>query len=76
MVMEKPREFQQNVYVCFIDCAKDFDCVDHNKLWKILKEMGVTDHLYLSPKKPACGQEATIRIAHGITDWFKIEKEV
>ena len=74
--MEKPREFQQNVYVCFIDCAKDFDCVDHNKLWKILKEMGVTDHLYLSPKKPVCGQEATIRIAHGITDWFKIEKEV
>ena len=54
-IIKKAREFQKNIYFCFIDYAKTFDCVDHKKLWKILKEMGIPDHLYLSPEKPACG---------------------
>ena len=67
--MEKAREFQKNISFCFIDYAKAFDCVDHNKLWKILKEMGIPDHLY-------AGQEATVRTGHGTTDWFQIGKGV
>ena len=72
-IIEKAREFQKNIYFCFIDYAKAFDCVDHNKLWKILKEMGI----------PTCplrnlyaGQEATVRIGHGTIDWFQIGKGV
>ena len=70
-IIEKAREFQKNI--CFIDCAKAFDCVDHNKLWKILKEMGVQDHL-TSPENPVCGQQATVRTRHGTADWFQIGK--
>ena len=69
-IMEKAREFQKNTYFCFIDYAKAFDCVDYNKLWKILKEMGIPDHLtYLLRNLYAC-QEATVRTEHGTTDWF------
>ena len=71
----KKREFQKNIYVCFIDYAKAFDCVDHNKLWKILKEMGIPDHLTCLLRNLYAGQEATVRIGHGTTDWFQIEKE-
>ena len=70
--MEKAREFQKNIYFCFIDYAKAFDCVDHNKLQKILKEMGVTDHLTCLLRKLYAGQEATVRT--GTTDWFQIGK--
>ena len=73
--MEKPREFQKNMYVCFIDYAKAFDCVDHNKLWRILKEMGIPDHLTCLLRNLYAGQEATVRTGHG-TDWFQIGKEV
>ena len=74
--MEKAREFQKNIYFCFIDYAKAFDCVDHNKLWKILKEMGLPDRLtFLLRNLYAC-QEATGRTGHGTTDWFQIEKGV
>ena len=71
----KKREFQKNIYVCFIDYAKAFDCVDHNQLWKILKEMGIPDHLTCLLRNLYAGQEATVRIGYGTTDWFQIEKE-
>ena len=73
---EKAREFQKNIYFCFIDYAKVFDCVDHNKLWKILKEMGIPDHLTCLLRNPYAGQEATVRTGHGTTDWFQIGKGV
>ena len=75
-IMEKAREFQKNIYFCFIDYAKAFDCVDHNKLWKILKEMGIPDHLTCLLRNLYAGQEAAVRIGHGTTDWFQIGKEV
>ena len=75
-IIEKAREFQKNIYFCFIDYAKAFDCVDHNKLWKILKEMGIPDHLTCLLRNLYTGQEATVRIGHGTTDWFQIGKEV
>ena len=75
-IMEKAREFQKNSYFCFIDCAKAFDCVDHNKLWKILKEMGIPDHLTCLLRILYAGQEATVRTGHGTTDWFQIRKGV
>ena len=68
------REFQKNIYFCFTDYAKAFDCVDHNKLWKILKEMGIPDHLNCLLKSLYAGKEATGRIGHGTTDWFQIRK--
>ena len=74
-IMEKAREFQRNIYFCFIDYAKAFDCVDHNQLWKNLKEMGVPDHLIGLLRNLCAGQEATVRIGHGTTDWFQIGKE-
>ena len=74
--MEKAREFQKNIYFCFIDYAKAFDCADHNKLWKILKEMGIPDHLTCLLRNLYAGQEATVRTGHGTTDWFQIEKGV
>ena len=67
---------QKNIYFCFIDYAKDFDCVDHNKLWKILKEMGIPDHLTRLLRKLYAGQEATVRTGHGATDPFQIGKGV
>ena len=70
--MEKAREFQKNIYFCFIDYAKAFDCTDHNKLWKILQEMGIPDLL----RNPYAGQEATVRNGHETTDWFQIGKAV
>ena len=75
-IMEKAREFQKNIYFCFIDYAKAFDCVDHNKLFKILKEMGIPDHLICLLRNLYAGQEATVKIGHGATDWFQIEKGV
>ena len=74
--MEKAREFQRNIYFCFIDYAKAFGCVDHNKLWKILREMGIPDHLTCLLRNLYAGQEATVRTGHGITDWFQIRKGV
>ena len=74
--MEKAREFQKNIYVCFIDYAKAFDCVDHNKLWKILQEMGIPDHLTCLLRNLYAGQEATVRTGHGTTDCFQIGKGV
>ena len=71
-IMEKAREFQKNIYFCFIDYAKAFDCVDHNKLWKILKEMGIADHLTCLLRNPCAGQEPTVRTGLGTTDWFQI----
>ena len=73
---KKAREFQKNTYVCFIDYAKAFDCVDHNKQWKILKDIGIPDHLTCHLRNPYVGQEATVRTGHGKTEWFKIGKEV
>ena len=73
--MEKGREFQKNIYFCFVDYAKAFDCVDHNKLWKILQEMGILDHLTCLFRNLYAGQEATVRTGHG-TDWFQIGKGV
>ena len=70
------REFQKNIYFCFIDYAKAFDCVDHNKLWKILKEMGIPDHLTCLLRNLYAGQEATVRTGHGTTDWFPIGKRI
>ena len=67
-IMEKPREFQKNIYFCFLDYAKAFDCVDHNKLWKILREMGIPDHLTCLLRNLYAGQEATVRTGHGTTD--------
>ena len=74
--MKKTKEFQKNIYFCFIDYAKAFDCVDHNKLWKILKEMGIQDHLTCLLRNLYAGQEATVRTGHGTTDWFQIRKGV
>ena len=70
----KAKEFQKNIYFCFIDYAKAFDCVDHNKLWKILKEMGIPDHLTCLFRNLYASQEATIRTGHGTRDWFQIGK--
>ena len=67
-IMDKARELQKNIYLCFIDCAKAFDCMDHNKLWKILKEMGIPDHLNCLLRNLYAGQEATVRTRHGRTD--------
>ena len=83
LVIEKAEEpeiklptYQKNIYFCFIDCAKAFDCVDHNKLWKILREMGIPDHLICLLRNLYAGQEAEIRTGHGTTDWFQIGKGV
>ena len=70
--MEKAREFQKNIYFCFIDYAKAFDCVDHDKVWKILKNMGISDHLTYLLRNLHAGQEAIVRIEHAATDWFQI----
>uniref|UniRef100_A0AC11DNS8 Uncharacterized protein n=2 Tax=Ovis aries TaxID=9940 RepID=A0AC11DNS8_SHEEP len=70
------QEFQKNIYFCFIDYAKAFDCVDHNKLWKILREMGIPDHVTCLLRNLYAGQEATVRTGHGTTDWFQIRKGV
>uniref|UniRef100_A0A670JQE1 ribonuclease H n=1 Tax=Podarcis muralis TaxID=64176 RepID=A0A670JQE1_PODMU len=75
-IMEKAREFQKDIYFCFIDYAKAFDCVDHSKLWQVLKEMGVPDHLICLLRNLYVGQEATVRTGYGTTDWFKIGKGV
>ena len=75
-IMEKAREFQKNIHFCFIDYAKAFDWVDHKKLWKILKEMGIPDHLICLLRNLYAGQEATVRTGHGTTDWFQIGKRV
>ena len=75
-IIKKAREFQKNIYFCFIDYTKAFDCVDHNKLWIILKEMGIPEHLTCLLRNLYAGQEATIRIGHGTTDWFQIGKGV
>ena len=72
----KKEEFQENIYFCFIDYAKAFDCVDHNKLWKILQEMGIPDHLTCLLRNLYAGQEATVRTGHGTIDWFQIGKGV
>ena len=72
-IMEKAREFQRNICFCFIDYAKAFDCVDHNKLWKILKEMGIPDHLTCPLRNLYVGQEATVRTGHGTKDWFHLK---
>ena len=74
--MEKAKGFQKNICFCFINYAKAFDCVDHNKLWKILKEMGIPDHLTCLLRNLYAGQEGTIRTGHGTTDWFQIGKGV
>ena len=71
-IIEKARECQKNIYFYFIDYAKAFDCVDHNKMWKILKEMGIQDHLTCLLRNLYAGQEATVRTGHGTTDWFQI----
>ena len=71
-IMEKAREFQKNIYFCFIDYAKVFDSVDHNTLWKILKDMGIPDHLTFLLRNLYAGQEATVRTGHRTTDWFQI----
>ena len=71
-IMEKAREFQKNIYFCFIAYAKPFDCVDHYKLWKILEEMGIPDHLTHLLRYLYAGQQATVRTGHGTTDWFQI----
>ena len=73
-IIKKAREFQKNIYSCFIDYVKAFDCVDPNKLWKILKEMGIPDHLTGLLRNLYAGQEATVRNEHGTTDWFQIGK--
>ena len=75
-ILEKAKEFQKNIYFCFIDYAKAFDCVDHNKLWKILKEMGIPDHLIWLLRNLYGGQKATVRTGYGTTDWFQIGKGV
>ena len=75
-IMEKAREFQKNIYFCFIDYAKALDCVDHNKLWKILREMGIPDNLTCLLRNLYASQEATVRIGHGTTDWFQRGKGV
>ena len=75
-IIEKAREFQKNIYFCFIDYSKAFDCVDHNKLWKTLKEMGILDHLTCPLRNLYAGQKAAVRTAHGTTDWFQTGKGV
>ena len=75
-IIEKAREFQKNIYFCFIVYVKSFDCVDHNKLWKILQEMGIPDHLICLLGNLSAGQEATVRTGHGARDWFQIGKGV
>ena len=75
-IIEKARESQKNIYFCFIDYAKAFDCVDHKKLWKILKEMGIPDHLTCLLRTLYAGQETTGRTGHGKTDWFQTGKRV
>ena len=75
-ITEKPREFQKNIDFCFIDYARAFDCVDHNKLWKIFIEMGIPDHLTCLLRNLYAGQEATVRTGHGTTDWFQIGQGV
>ena len=75
-IIEKAREFQKNIHFRFIDYAKAFQCVDHHKLWKILQEMGITDHLTCLLRNLCAGQEATVRTGHGTTDWFQIGKGV
>ena len=75
-IIKKARQFQKNIYFCFIDYAKAFDCVDHNKLWKILREMGILDHLTSLLRNLYAGKEATVRTGHGTTDWFQIGKGV
>ena len=69
-IVEKAREFEKNIYFCVIDYVNAFDCVDHHKLWKILKEMGIADHLTCLLKKLYAGQETTVRTGHGATEWF------
>ena len=73
-IIEKEIKFQKNIYFCFIDYVKAFDCVDHHKLWKILQEMGITDHLTSLLRNLYAGQEGTVRTGHGTTDWFQIGK--
>ena len=75
-IIKKAREFQKNIYFCFIDYAKAFDCVGHNKLWKIPKEMGISDHLIFLLRNLYAGQEATVRTGHGTKEWFQIGKGV
>ena len=75
-IIEKAREFQKNIYLCFIDYTKAFGCVDHNKLWKALKEMGIPDHFTCLLRNLYVDQEATVRTLCGTTDWFRIEKGV
>ena len=75
-MIKRAREFQKNIYFCFTDYAKAFDYVDHNKLWKMLKEMGILDHLTCLLRNLYAGQEATVRTGHGTTDWFQIGKGV
>ena len=75
-ITEKAREFQKNIYFCFIDYTKAFDCVDHHKLWKILQEMGIPEHLTCLLRNLYADQEATVRTRHGTTDWFQIGKGV
>ena len=75
-IIKKARELQKNVYFCFICYAKDFDCVGHYKLWKILQEMGIPDHLTCLLRNLYAGQEATVRTGHGATEWFQIGKGV
>ena len=74
-IIEKAREFQKSIYFCFIDYAKAFDRVDHNKLWKILKEMGIPDHLICLPRNVYAGQEVAVRTGHETTDWFQKKKK-
>ena len=74
IIKKKPREFQKNIYFCFIGYTKAFDCVDHNKLWKILKAMGIPDHLTCLLRNLYAGREATVRTGLGKTDWFQIGK--
>ena len=76
LIIEKAREFQKNIYFCFIDCTKAFDCVDHNKLWKVLKEMGIPGYLTCLLGNLYAGQEVTVRTRHGTTDWFQTGKGV
>ena len=75
-IIENTRKFQKIIYFCFIDYAKAYDCVDHNKLWKILKEIGIPDHLTCLLRNLYAGQEATVRTEHGTTDWFQVGKGV
>ena len=75
-IIDKARQFQKNIYFCFIDYAKTFDCVHHNNLWKILKEIGIPDHLTCLLRNLYADQEVTVRTGHGTTDWFQIGKGV